>query len=169
MNKSEAINLLHSEGWTKADAKRALEQIDFTINPDELTIRQATSSFAGAELLNRQRLQAAQKAQVTKKKKEISELIDRIKQYQSVRAQTNDISSKSASEVRELEAKIKALEKVKYELEQANDKLKKDNKNLKNIVDAIRLKLALETKKLLQYKDSELRQRVIKLFKSTLG
>ena len=52
MNKQEAIELLNHEGWTKADAQRALESINFKINPDvdELTIRRAASQFAGAEL-----------------------------------------------------------------------------------------------------------------------
>jgi hypothetical protein len=144
MNKTEAINLLNQEGWTKADAQRALETINFAINPDELTIRKAASLFAGKELINRQRLQAAQKAQVTKKNKEIAEL----KQYHN-----SDL---------DLEKKIEALII-------ANDELKKDNKKLKNIVDQIKLKLAIDTKQLLQYKDSEIRQGLIKLFKWTLG
>ena len=64
MNKQQAIELLNHEGWTKADAKRALELLDFRLNPniDELTIRRAASKFAGVELLNRQYLQRAQKA-----------------------------------------------------------------------------------------------------------
>ena len=71
MNKSEATQLLVREGWTKADALRALERVDFNQNPDELTIRRAISLFAGPELINRQRLQAAQKGMVTKRTKEI--------------------------------------------------------------------------------------------------
>jgi CRISPR/Cas system CMR subunit Cmr4 (Cas7 group RAMP superfamily) len=144
MNKTEAINLLNQEGWTKADAQRALEVIDFDTNPDELTIRKAASLFAGTELMNRQRLQAAQKAQVTKKNKEIKKL-----------KQDNNLEP-------ELQKKIEALIV-------ANDELKKDNKKLKNIVDQIKLKLAIDTKQLLQYKDSEIRQGLIKLFKWTLG
>ena len=70
MNKSQAIKLLESEAWTKADAMRALEIIDFSTNPDEITIRRAISRFAGSELIKRQRLQAAQKGLVTKKTKE---------------------------------------------------------------------------------------------------
>jgi hypothetical protein len=74
MEKLEAIKLLVSEGWTKADAIRALEILDFNSNPDEFTIRRAISSFAGSELINRQRLQAAQKGLVTKKQKEIQQI-----------------------------------------------------------------------------------------------
>ncbi|MEH2143030.1 hypothetical protein [Nostoc sp.] len=46
MNKSQSIKLLESEGWTKADAMRALEVIDFSGNADEITIRRAVSAFA---------------------------------------------------------------------------------------------------------------------------
>ncbi len=144
MNRTEAINLLNQEGWTKADAQRALAAIDFDTNPDELTIRKTVSLFAGTELINRQRLQAAQKAQVTKKNKEIEIL----NQYNNPDP--------------ELQKKIEALII-------ANDELKKDNKKLKNIADQIKLKLAIDTKQLLQYQDSEIRQRLIKLFKWTLG
>ena len=79
MNKKEAIALLNDEGWTKADAKRALELLDFKLNPDvdELTIRRATSQFGGVQLYERQRLQAAQKGMVTKKNKEIQKYIAR--------------------------------------------------------------------------------------------
>lgn len=86
MNKSQAIKLLKNEGWTEADAKRALEVIDFNANPDELTIRRTISSFAGSELIKRQRLQAAQKGMVTKKTKEIEqkdeEYVTKINQYE---------------------------------------------------------------------------------------
>ena len=70
MNKKEAIALLNNEGWTKTDAQRALKLLDFKLNLefDELTIRQAASKFAGVQLYERQRLQAAQKGMVTKKK-----------------------------------------------------------------------------------------------------
>ena len=71
MKKSDATKLLVSEGWTKADAIRALSDIDFQTDPDELTIRRGISQFAGQELINRQRLQAAQKGIVTKRSKEL--------------------------------------------------------------------------------------------------
>ena len=47
--------------------------------------------------------------------------------------------------------------------------LKKDNKELKNVVDQIRLRLAHDTKMLLQYEDSEIRKALIRLFRWTLG
>ena len=82
MNKTEAIQLLNQEGWTKADAKRALEIIDFESrhSVDELTILRTASKFAGTELLNRQRLQAAQKGMVTKRNKEIQKYIIEIEE-----------------------------------------------------------------------------------------
>lgn len=178
MNKAEAIKLLNSEGWTKEDAKRALETIDFnTTSNDELTIRRAISLFAGSELINRQRLQSAQKGMVTKKTKEIEqkdkEYTTKINQYEKKREQERekyeaDIQNLSFKN-NVLEAKVKALTSQNDELMTADKQLKKDNKDLKNIVDAIKLKLAIDTKKLLQYEDSEIRRELVKLFKWTLG
>ncbi|PSB11022.1 hypothetical protein C7B62_07180 [Pleurocapsa sp. CCALA 161] len=153
MNKSEAINLLNNEGWTKEDAKRALLEVDFSNDPDELTIRKLVSFFAGKELLNRQRLQAAQKALVTKKDKEIE------KYKREIRGES-EISD---------EAKLKKLLADNDRLQKINAELKKDNKRLKNIVDLIKLRIAQQTKEILQYEDSEIRKAVIKFFHSTLG
>ena len=164
MNKSEAITLLTREKWTKADAERALVKIDFSTNPDELTIRRAISSFAGSELLNRQRLQAAQKGLVTKKIKEIKALEQNIIQLKQEQKKPYSALDKDS-----LEVKVKALTAKNKELIAVNQELKKDNKNLKNIVDRIKLKLAIDTKKLLRSEDSELRKEIIKLFKWTLG
>lgn len=148
MRKSEAIKLLEDEGWTKADAVRALEGIDFNNDADELSIRRAISQFAGSELSKRQRLQAAQKGMATKKSKEI-ELKN--KEYGS------------------LESEAKILASQREELIEVNNKLKKDNKDLKNLVDAIRLKIAVDMKKLVKYEDSEIRNALVKWFKSTQG
>lgn len=71
MNRKEAIDLAHSEGWTKADAERALKELDFSQDISEGKIWITLSKFAGSELLKRQRLQAAQKGQVTKKDNQI--------------------------------------------------------------------------------------------------
>lgn len=177
MNKSEAIDLLKSEGWTKEDAGRALQVINFNTNPDELTIRKVISSFAGAELVKRQRLQAAQKGMVTKKTKEIEqksqECATKIDQYKKAQKQERE---KLEAEIQSLfskkdflEAEVKALASEKNQLIEANEQIKKDNKALKNLVDQIRLKLAIDTKKLLQYEDSEIRRELVKLFKWTLG
>ncbi|MGL5803852.1 MAG: hypothetical protein ACRC2R_26695 [Xenococcaceae cyanobacterium] len=167
MNKFEAIKLLVSEGWTKADAIRALGLVNFKINPDELTIRKAISQFAGSELYKRQRLQAAQKAIVTKKDREIEQYK---KSQPKIENTQYEAKIKSlASENQLLETEIKKLTSKNNELIKVNDLLKKDNKALKNIIDAIKLKLAIDTKRLLQYEDSEIRKALVKLFQSTLG
>lgn len=127
MNKLEAVKFLQEQGWTKADSLRALESINFDLNPDESTIFSKVLVFAGSELIQRQRLQAAQKGLVTKK--------------------SNEIKQKDL----------------------VNDQLKKDNKRLKNLVDAIRLKLAIDVESLLRYEDSEIRQALIRWFKGTQG
>jgi hypothetical protein len=64
---------------------------------------------------------------------------------------------------------VQTIVTEKDELAEANNQLKRDNKELKNIVDQIRLRLARDTKMLLQYEDSELRKAVIRLFRWTLG
>lgn len=148
MNKSDATKLLVSEGWTKADAIRALSDINFQTDPDELTIRRGISQFAGQELINRQRLQAAQKGIVTKRSKELSLTVDENKELQN---KTNFLNSKN------------------NELTQVNEELQKDNKALKNIVDQIRLKLALDMKQLVRFEDSEIRKELIKWYTKIQG
>jgi chromosome segregation ATPase len=68
-----------------------------------------------------------------------------------------------------LASKVQVLTTQNDELVEANTQLKKDNKDLKNIVDQIRLRLARDTKLLLQYEDSEIRKVLIRLFSWTLG
>jgi hypothetical protein len=148
VNKSDATKLLVSEGWTKADAIRALSDINFQTDPDELTIRRGISQFAGQELINRQRLQAAQKGIVTKRSKELSLTVDENKELQN---KTNFLNSKN------------------NELTQVNEELQKDNKALKNIVDQIRLKLALDMKQLVRFEDSEIRKELIKWYTKIQG
>ena len=148
MKKSDATKLLVSEGWTKADAIRALSDIDFQTDPDELTIRRGISQFAGQELINRQKLQAAQKGIVTKRSKELSLTVDENKELQN---KTNFLNSKN------------------NELTQVNEELQKDNKALKNIVDQIRLKLALDMTQLVRFEDSEIRKELIKWYTKIQG
>lgn len=176
MNKLETIELLQSEGWTKADALRALEVINFSTNPDELIVRKVISSFAGAELNKRQRLQAAQKGMVTKKNKEIEQIHQeytiKIEQYKKTQQEREKLEAEIqilSSKKDALEAKLKTLTSQNNQLIAANEQIKKDNKELKNLLDQIKLKLAIETKKLLQYQDSEIRKELVKLFKWTLG
>ena len=68
-----------------------------------------------------------------------------------------------------LSSKVQTLSTQNDELVDANEQLKKDNKDLKNIVDQIRLRLARDTKMLLEYEDSEIRKALIRLFRWTLG
>ncbi|MEM8807405.1 MAG: hypothetical protein AAGF01_15405 [Cyanobacteria bacterium P01_G01_bin.38] len=68
-----------------------------------------------------------------------------------------------------LSSKVQSLTTHNDELLDANEQLKKDNKDLKNVVDQIRLRLARDTKTLLQYEDSEIRKALIRLFRWTLG
>lgn len=188
MNKSQAIKILVDEGWTQADAKRALEVINFNTNPDELTIRRTISSFAGSELIKRQRLQAAQKGMVTKKTYELEqkdkEYAVKIDQYKNSWEEKNNpeiqrlhsIISQLENEAKPIALQDKELVKINEQLKKdnkelvkVNEQLKKDNKDLKNIVDEIKLKLAINVKSLLRYEDSEIRKALVKMFNSTLG
>ncbi len=166
MKKNEAIKLLNSEGWTKADATRAIASINFDTNPDEITIRRTASQFAGNELFNRQRLQASQKGLVTKKTNEIQKYINQIEELKlEIKKLKSDISISNP----DLAKRLKELSDKNIELTKVNQQLQKDNKDLKNIVDAIRLKLTIETKHLLKLENSEIKKGLVKLLKSTLG
>jgi len=74
-----------------------------------------------------------------------------------------------SSNIQTLTTKNDELNVKNDELIVANTQLKKENKDLKNIVDQIKLRLARDTKELLQYEDSEIRKAVIRLFRWTLG
>jgi hypothetical protein len=134
VNKSQAIKLLKDEGWTEADAKRALAGIDFSTNLGELAIRRTISSFAGTELIQRQRLQAAQKGMVTKKTKEIErkdeEYVIQINQYEESLKLAKE---KYESEIQamllrktDLETKVNSLVWQNNELLRVNEQLEKD-------------------------------------------
>jgi hypothetical protein len=70
MNKQQAISLLTQDGWTKADAMKALQKLDFSNDPCKSTVLTHTSSFSGSELYKRQKERAAVKGLLTKKDKE---------------------------------------------------------------------------------------------------
>lgn len=76
---------------------------------------------------------------------------------------------KLQAEVQGLLSEKTSLTSKVENLTEVNTELKKDNKNLKNLVDQIRLRLASDTKALLEYEDSEIRKAVIRLFRWTLG
>lgn len=155
MKKKEAINLFVGEGWTKVDAERALEGLDFSQDPDELTVYKYSSLFAGKELINRQRSQAAQKSMVTKKTKEIDL---KVSENQNLQNKTKILDSENSKLVQTNET-----------LTEVKDQLEQDNRKLKNLVDAIRLRISIDGGKLLQYEDSEIRRALSKWFKGMQG
>jgi predicted RNase H-like nuclease (RuvC/YqgF family) len=73
------------------------------------------------------------------------------------------------SQNQQLSARVKEIEADNRSLTKVNAELKKDNKSLKNIVDSIRLQIAKDMKGVLKNQDSDLRQAILKLFKSTQG
>jgi len=73
INKKEALNYAKYFGWTEADAKRAFVDIDLK-DADELALLTAMVNFAGPTLLERQRLQGAQRGLVTKKENYIKQI-----------------------------------------------------------------------------------------------
>lgn len=96
-------------------------------------------------------------------------LIDR---KETITAETQTLEAdiqRLSAEKQQLNIKVQTLTTHNDELVEANMQLKKDNKELKNIVDQIRLRLARDTKMLLQYEDSEIRKALIRLFRWTLG
>jgi chromosome segregation ATPase len=86
-------------------------------------------------------------------------------EHQALEAEIQKLTDDNQS----LKFKVQTLITQNDELVEANDQLKRDNKELKNVVDQIRLRLARDTKMLLQYEDSEIRKALIRLFRWTLG
>ncbi len=90
VSKKQAIDFAVKLGWTQEDAKRAYEAIgvnlDLVADDDEFTLALTLADYAGEVLYERQRKQAAQKAQVTKKTNEIERIkiahAERIEQYE---------------------------------------------------------------------------------------
>ncbi|MEM9567092.1 MAG: hypothetical protein AAF974_02205 [Cyanobacteria bacterium P01_E01_bin.34] len=76
--KSQAIQFAVGLGWTKADAERAYNSTGIDLKSigdgDKLPLAMALADFAGEVLYERQRLQAAQKSQVTRKKNELKQI-----------------------------------------------------------------------------------------------
>lgn len=61
-SKIQAIQYAMQAGWTKADARRAFDGLQFPA--DQIAICNAMIQFAGPELFERQRKLAAQRARV---------------------------------------------------------------------------------------------------------
>ena len=86
-SKKEAIEFAIKFNWTAKDAERAFTKANIDIKEaDEQMLLMSLVKFAGSELLERQRLQAAQKGQVTKKVKYIKEIeidfADKVNEYE---------------------------------------------------------------------------------------
>ncbi len=86
-------------------------------------------------------------------------------EHQALKSEIDKLTTENQG----LSQKVQTLVTRNDELTEANDQLKRDNKELKNVVDQIRLRLARDTKMLLQYEDSEIRKALIRLFRWTLG
>ncbi len=71
--KKQAIEFATKFNWTAADAERAFDGLNLK-ETDEQALLLALVNFAGPELYKRQRLQGAQKAQVTKKSNHIKKI-----------------------------------------------------------------------------------------------
>ncbi|MBW4489232.1 MAG: hypothetical protein KME12_15690 [Trichocoleus desertorum ATA4-8-CV12] len=71
--KQQAVDFAKQFKWTGKDAERAFANVDLQ-NADEKALLLALVEFSGPQLAERQRLQGAQKAQVTKKTKYIKEI-----------------------------------------------------------------------------------------------
>lgn len=71
-NKTQAKAFSVEVGWTQADGARAFSNAEFPM--DRVTALNMMVQFAGPELRNRQYLQGAQKAQVTRNRNKVDNL-----------------------------------------------------------------------------------------------
>lgn len=99
---------------------------------------------------------------------ERQELEDQIQQLE-VRIDELTTSTLDSEEGQKLKDEIQQLNDRNRELNNVNQQLMKDNKDLKNTVDQIRLRLAQKINELLRYEDSEIRKGLIELFRWTGG
>jgi chromosome segregation ATPase len=121
-----------------------------------------------------------QRAEAEKKQKQLEKEIKQLEEANQIRDQRKETLLQEQKELdqniqelsaknQELANKVQILTTQNDELVDANEILKRDNKALKNYVDQIRLRLARDTKMLLEYEDSEIRKALIRLFRWTLG
>jgi predicted nucleic acid-binding Zn-ribbon protein len=68
-----------------------------------------------------------------------------------------------------LEREMNTLASDNKKLVEVNDELKKDNNEMKNIVDAIRLRFSLEVEQVLKSDNNGIRKAIIQMYKSVLG
>lgn len=89
-------------GWTKADAERAFATIDLK-QADELALLTAMVNFAGPTLLERQRLQGAQKGLVTRRNREIKEInlafSEKVNEYEALLSQERSFLTDTISRI----------------------------------------------------------------------
>lgn len=74
-----------------------------------------------------------------------------------------------AAQAEALEKQMTSLAGDNQKLVEVNDDLKKDNRDMKNIVDAIRLRFSLEIEQIMEQDDAQLRQAILKMYQSVLG
>ena len=120
MKKSEAIDFLNKEGWKKADARRALDSLDFKRNNSitKMMILRAVSKFAGTELDKRQQLQKGQKIQVTKKTNQINNYIQLIKELKASKSRpSRNFRTGFTQEIKQLKDQNKELLKTNQQLQ----------------------------------------------------
>ncbi|MEL6229447.1 MAG: hypothetical protein AAFR24_06000 [Cyanobacteria bacterium J06627_3] len=156
-NQPSAVKLVESFSEKNVDLGRRNQHFGLLRTNAEKKLQKLQSEYQQLE----NQIEAIEQAKVT--------LVDRkeniTKETQVLKA---DIKRLSA-EKQHLASKVQVLTTNNDELAAANTQLKKDNKELKNVVDQIRLRLARDTKMLLQYEDSEIRKAMIRLFRWTLG
>ena len=94
LTQKQAIEYAKQLNWTGADAQRAYEALNLK-EADEQDLLLALVKFAGSELAERQRLQAAQKGQVTKKSNYIKQIeLDfaaKVEQYEDTLKQERSV------------------------------------------------------------------------------
>jgi chromosome segregation ATPase len=146
------------------------------------SVTKLVNSFIGKneELSQNNRNIGKQRAEAQKKQQRLEKEIIELEKANNLRDNRKEELLKKQQELdqniqelvtknEELVSKVQFLTTQNDELIDVNEKLKKDNKDLKNIVDQIRLRLARDTKMLLEYEDSEIRKALIRLFRWTLG
>lgn len=176
------INKNISQGLAVADCERLLHLLD-----SESSVLGLVNAFAdkNEDLSKNNRQYGQQRSQaerqLEKTKAECEQLqqsvVEAQSRLESLRQQRGGLSKEQEALEQEIMAlqkrntalgsDVQALKSKTKELTTANTALKKDNKALKNIVDQIRLKLALDIRQLMRYEDSELRKAAARLFKWT--
>ncbi len=171
------INKNISQPLSRADCEQLLELLEREPSASNLVTAFAQKNGALAtnnRTLGQQRGTAERRFE--KLTVEYQELEASVQALEQAKTGLEQRKQQLEAEQQRLEADVQSLTATNQQLDQkvevlstANEQLKKDNKDLKNIVDAIRLRLARDTQELLKYEDSEIRKALIRLFRWTLG